>query len=250
MGMNPRLLRPLATGFSLRSIAGLNLWVDFSDTGTVTLDGSDNISNVTDKSGSGYNGLQGTPPNRPGGKSTLNGLRCADWGTSSNVFSLEYTHGSIALNFQDGYIAAVWDGGGSTFPTFNGLVSSISSAAGNTLGGALWLGSSGTADLFAGAAWHTNTLSGTVTQINNTSAANGGTLAAFPAITSTFVTRGYSVAAITLGGWRIGTDRTFAGRGWRGRIGEVAFFNRVLSAEESLRVRQYLATKWGAPAQT
>lgn len=40
MPMNPRLLRPLQTGFSPQKIAGLQLWLDGSDSSTITLNGT------------------------------------------------------------------------------------------------------------------------------------------------------------------------------------------------------------------
>jgi hypothetical protein len=241
MGMNPRLLRPLASGFNPRSIAGLNLWVDFSDEspGNVTLDGSTNISNVKDKSDSGFNGGQTTSGDRPG-VSTLNGLRCANWGTSSNTLSLFYAHGSAALNFQSAFLAAVWDGGGSTFPANVGILSAFNETP-------LWICRENTANLEAsGTPWKRQRLNNTFGDFPG----GGAGLVAFPTITSTFVSESGSVTPVSVNGWRIGGDRGFAGRGWRGRIGEVLMFSRVLSDPESLRVRRYLATKWGAPAQT
>jgi hypothetical protein len=62
--MNPRLLRPRATGFNPRSIAGLNAWWDFSDSAQITLN-SGNISQILDKSGSGRTASQGTAANQP-----------------------------------------------------------------------------------------------------------------------------------------------------------------------------------------
>jgi hypothetical protein len=50
--MNPRLLRPLATGFNPRSISGLAVWHDAADSSTVTLD-SGRVSAWADKSGNG-----------------------------------------------------------------------------------------------------------------------------------------------------------------------------------------------------
>lgn len=50
MGMNQRLLRPRATVFGPKSIAGLYAWYDFSDTSTLTLNGS-TISQIADKAG-------------------------------------------------------------------------------------------------------------------------------------------------------------------------------------------------------
>lgn len=40
MAMNPKLLRPMASGFNPKSIAGLQLWLDASDSSTMTLNGS------------------------------------------------------------------------------------------------------------------------------------------------------------------------------------------------------------------
>ena len=64
--MNPRLLRPLASGFNPRSIAGLVGWWDFSDASTLgpTASGTGTVSNngpikyVEDKSGAGAAMLQ------------------------------------------------------------------------------------------------------------------------------------------------------------------------------------------------
>lgn len=66
MAMNPRLLRPLASGFNPRSIAGLLAWWDFSDAATLgpTSAGPGTVSNngpikyVADKSGAGAAMLQ------------------------------------------------------------------------------------------------------------------------------------------------------------------------------------------------
>ena len=70
-------------GFTPESISGLVLWLDLSDTASVTLDGNGLISNITDKSGNGFDGSQTTAVNRPG-VSTLNGRQCGNWGTTSN----------------------------------------------------------------------------------------------------------------------------------------------------------------------
>lgn len=62
--MSPRLLRPRATGFNPKSIAGLGAWWDFSDSAQITLN-SGNISQILDKSGSGRTASQGTAANQP-----------------------------------------------------------------------------------------------------------------------------------------------------------------------------------------
>jgi hypothetical protein len=63
MGMNGRLLRPKASGFNPKSIAGLQAWWDFSDASTLgpTSSGVGTVTNnglvkfVADKSTSGFN---------------------------------------------------------------------------------------------------------------------------------------------------------------------------------------------------
>jgi hypothetical protein len=52
MPMNPRLLRPTASGFNPKSISGLAAWHDAGDSSTVTLD-SGRVSAWADKSGNG-----------------------------------------------------------------------------------------------------------------------------------------------------------------------------------------------------
>ena len=70
MSMNPRLLRPRATGFNPKSISGLAMWLDAADTSTITLDAGA-VSEWRDKAiGSQF--VQTTPNNRPG-QTTING---------------------------------------------------------------------------------------------------------------------------------------------------------------------------------
>lgn len=246
MAMNGRLLRPRATGFTPKGISGLALWLDISDATTVTLDANNLISNIADKSGNNYNGSQTTAANRPG-VSTMNGKRCGDWGTASNSLRVAYSHGSNANNWRDGFIAAAWDAGGTTFPAQNGLFTA--NAISGTANGAILDGVSGSANWAADGIWHRP--QGSVLKVNNEAAVeDGSTCAAFPHITSAFIVRGQAKADVAVNGWQLGCDRSLAGRGWRGRIGEVVIYTRQLTATEALKVRQYLANKWGAPSQT
>ena len=74
MPMNPRLLRPLATGFNPKSISGLALWLDAAD-GSTLFQNSDGTTPATaasdpvgywgDKSGSGRHATQATAGSRP-----------------------------------------------------------------------------------------------------------------------------------------------------------------------------------------
>lgn len=242
MGMNPRLLRPTASGFNPRSISGLNLWIDFADTATVTLDGSNKIQDVLDKSGLGHHGTQSTSGNRMG-VSTLNGRQCADNGTSSNSFCVTYATGSTNNNWRDTFVVAQWDAGGSTFPAFCSPISA--SATGGSNNGSMLVGSNGNATwnggsvmIGTGRAWQTNgrpILTGAAPEDFN----------AFSYFGSAFIFRGNAQADVGVDGWQIGNDRGLSGRGWRGRIGEVLSFNRSLTASEAGRVTTYLSKKWG-----
>lgn len=57
--MNPRLLRPLASGFNPRQIAGLAGWWDAADASTVTLD-SNRVAEWRDKSGNNRHAANST----------------------------------------------------------------------------------------------------------------------------------------------------------------------------------------------
>jgi hypothetical protein len=62
--MSPRLLRPRATGFNPKSIAGLAIWADISKTSSLTFNGS-TVSQVNDLSGNGFHFTQSTANNQP-----------------------------------------------------------------------------------------------------------------------------------------------------------------------------------------
>lgn len=87
MSMNPRLLRPLATGFNPKSIAGLLAWYDASDASTITT--STGVSAWADKSGNGYTLRQSTGNNQPAtGTRTIGGKNVLDFDGSNDVLSL------------------------------------------------------------------------------------------------------------------------------------------------------------------
>lgn len=72
MAMNPRLLRPRASGFSPKSIAGLEAWYDASAGSSITLETG--VQQWADLSGKGRHLIQNTTNNQPAYNSvTLNG---------------------------------------------------------------------------------------------------------------------------------------------------------------------------------
>jgi hypothetical protein len=74
MAMNPRLLRPIASGFNPKSVGTLAVWYDAANTASLTYNGS-TISQWNDSSGSGVSGrnlVQSTAGSQPG-TTTVNG---------------------------------------------------------------------------------------------------------------------------------------------------------------------------------
>lgn len=83
MAMSPRLLRPKASGFNPKSIAGLEIWFDATDASTVDIDTG--VTKWRDKSGLGREFLQNSGLNQPpfvssgiGGKPSLSFTALSD----------------------------------------------------------------------------------------------------------------------------------------------------------------------------
>ena len=104
MPMNPRLLRPLASGFNPKSIAGLQAWFDADDASTFTLTGTD-VSEWRDKSGKGFAVSQSTGADQPNRTGTVGGRATVDFnGTSDHLFS----DGTGLSTFFSGDQALTW----------------------------------------------------------------------------------------------------------------------------------------------
>jgi hypothetical protein len=86
--MSPRLLRPRASGFNPKSIAGLQLWLDAADSSTITVDTG--VSEWADKSGVGSKKfVQTTGNNQPAtGTQTLNGKNVLVFDGSNDSLSI------------------------------------------------------------------------------------------------------------------------------------------------------------------
>jgi hypothetical protein len=221
--MNPRLLRPTASGFNPLSISGLNLWIDFADSSTITLDTNGLIQQINDKSGAGINLTQGTGADRPG-ISAINGLPSSNWGTATNSFRL--SNSTTGRNYRELAVVAVWDANTNVFdPAFATLFSGVSIPVG-------LLGINTANWLVSGTAYTTRITNGVTTDV------------AFPAVKSPFVVQAFAGSDLSFSGTQIGMDRSNAGRGWLGRIGEVLCFNRELTASERVKIMRGLAAKW------
>jgi hypothetical protein len=96
MAMSPRLLRPRASGFNPKSISGLKLWLDATDSSTLTLNGSA-VSEWRDKSGNDFHFSQGTSNNQPAYNATINGKAAISFdGTNDGLDRVNVTNSSVA----------------------------------------------------------------------------------------------------------------------------------------------------------
>lgn len=110
MAMNPRLLRPLASGFNPKSIAGLGMWLDASVDSSLTLNGN-TVSEWRDLSGNGRHVSQGTAASQPNAVNrTQNGRRVLDYAGGQQLLGNAATLGLLRNVGGATIIAAVkWD---------------------------------------------------------------------------------------------------------------------------------------------
>lgn len=208
------------------------LWYDFADESTVTVSSSQ-ITQITDKGSRGWTLTKSATG--PGYVTGINGLKCADWGSASHQ---NYLRNTSTTSTSIAEVFIVLDANfGSTFPTFNGLISATASGwilGGNNGGAGFWPYSNLPSWLFDSA-------------FINGSTSNVYDSAILPAINSPVILRMTRTAGpLTANdGFVIGNDRTFYSRGWGGLIGEVVVFSSVLSSTDRAAVEEWLAYKWG-----
>jgi len=274
--MNPKLLRPLASGFNPRQISGLALWLDgadssslyttdagpvtavsaptdisgcigwwdASDAATVTESGGV-VSQVTDKSGQGNTAAQATPAARPSLiTNALNGRSVLRFAGAEGLL------GTLAATVtSDEYsVFAVCKMNGTTT---NGRIFSTAGggsdfASGSVIPCCANSTSSTQLSAFNGATGNVGgvggfdsyaVFSGTSTTSSAVNAGNGMRVTAASVTLTTDITRfGIGVAA------QGGTGFADAD------IAEVVFYDRALSVAERVRIESWLAAKWGISA--
>jgi hypothetical protein len=254
MAMNPRLMRPRASGFNPRSIAGLFAWWDFSDSATLTLSGS-NITAVSDKSGNGRNAVQVSGVNQPTlATAARNGRNAADFDGVNDA--LDATVGATQFAAMTVFAVAIADaaGGGN-----EGRLFDRGSAGGrmqrNNANTALsfnppWTGATGNAQQRSAAGsfplsqWRLlavrytgglNTATDIQPRVNaaSSTASLTGTGDGFSTSQSSTLSIGNRSAAD-------GYDR-----GWDGRIGELLIYAASLTDLQIAAIEGHLAKKWG-----
>lgn len=225
MAMNPRLLRPTASGFNPKTIAGLQLWLDGDDASTITLNGA-NVSQWNDKSGAGRNVSQGTSASQPAYVTgSLNGRAGLDWGPTEGT-AKRLSRESISVTVRDFFIVADWDGG-ATSTSFGSVFtpSGVGQPIGLDSGTANWRHFSGYS----------------LVSVNNAA----HSVVALPAIANPFVLRSTHATGGVSTAFYVGQFSSFTTRGWPGKIYEILVYDSSLSAAQSSAVQKYLSRKWG-----
>lgn len=225
-----------AVGFSPADIPDLALWLDASDTATITQTGGA-VSAWADKSGNGYNATQETGASQPTtGIDTLNG---------KNVLTMNGTHFFVTPS-------SLWSFALSNNTIFVVVKSSTPTMVNRVLGGnngaavqyGMVLGEfSGTLQRFySGNAISLTTSSDGLPHLltYQRDGTNGYFSRDSGAITST------NQSAQSLTSFNIGRCGTLSS-GVNGIIAEIILYRRNISIDDRALVQNYLKNKWGTP---
>ena len=241
MPMNPRLLRPLASGWTPRQLPDLGLWLDASDAATVTV--ATGVSVWADKSGNGRNAAQAVGGKQPAYSSTING---------KNVVTFQGTDDTMQIGAN-----AVFNATSQTI-----IIVSRQAAAANE---SLWYKADSNSAVgviiryrSGTTFWHYQKNDASATTLgyaaNTNTNANVYATVLEPAAQAGYV-NGSQVASATLttaydnnsGPW-LGSRRDI-GEYLNGDVAEIIFYDRALTTAERQKIEGYLAWKWGLQSQ-
>jgi len=241
MAQSPRVLRPKATGFNPKSISGLKLWLDATDAGTITLNGS-LVSEWRDKSGNAFHFSQGTSNNQPSYTGTINGKAAIAFdGTNDGLDRLSATNSTVAdATGACAFVVYEINGTDSQYAAFK----THTNSSGH--------------DLFNGTTYHAYfraarlttspappstgrvllSSSSNVSTDTQSLRVNGSVYVSQTCATTFAAWRALSGG---LANWGVGYDASYL----LGSVGEVIVVGRAVTATEISAVEKYLAKKWG-----
>ena len=218
------------TNFVPTSIAGCVMWLDAADLTSMTLNGA-NVSQWTDKSGSGNSVIQASSGSQPTTGGTLNGLNTLYF-TGKTM-----TYTGISVSAQTVFCIYL----NNTFtpygePVAVGPFAFFYAAPSNNVG----IGRTGVTDEVL-ANWSTNSLTTSKYTIY------GGTVSVSGSTTSVLYFNGTQVASTTVSssGGSVRYNIGHYASGTTGYLAEVLIYNSVLSQTNRQTVESYLAQKWG-----
>jgi hypothetical protein len=235
--MNPRLLRPLASGFDPRRIAGLQLWLDADDSSTITVETG--VKEWADKSGRGIVFSETTTNNQPAtGTQTINGRNVLVFDGSNDGLvnsSQAFPAASPMTIFLVQRLISTTNFG-MTYSSGTGVTSDI--RQNSTTGRMRFVGSGNTE------AW---------TEPNSATSANRmySMVMRTTGTNNSFYTNGSEDAL----GAAPQSQATFAAQQWIGRradgfyaniwLAELLCYNSALNDAARVSVETYLSKKWG-----
>lgn len=234
MAMNPKLLRPKASGFSPKSIAGLQLWLDAADSSTIST--GTGVSEWRDKSSTGSKWVQAVGNEQPATSTqTINGRNVIEFdGSNDSLSCVTPLSTSMPLSFF--IVQRI------TAVTFFGMSYTAGTSPGSfdvrqnaSTGGLNLVASSG--NVFNESTDRTG-ISDILSWI-------------VPASDSSTLFRNGAPITVALGALKpVLTGTHYLGRrsdGFYGyvRIAEIIAYNAVLSTVQRKAVESYLSKKWG-----
>lgn len=228
------LLSNQSRAFVPTDISGLALWLDASDAASLTLDGSNNVSQWSDKSGNARNVTQSNFFRRPSytAASQINGVNVVKFDGTDDLLTAYFT--SIP---QPATVFVV-----ARFGSLTGFRVLYDSLSTNPHG----MYTSGTVlVLEAGSSLNIN--GGTVT-VNASLLASGvyNSTSSILRLNRTQIASGNAGAFALTNGISFGANRNGSAP-FQGDIAEFAYYSRVLTAGEITQVEDYLKNKWGTP---
>jgi hypothetical protein len=242
MPMNPRLLRPLASGWTPRQLPDLGLWLDASDAATVTV--ATGVSEWRDKSGRGLHASQATAGSQPAYSDTQNGRKVVTFDGSDDhlsgvaPFSTLPVFGMGVLFFPSRKDIGV------VYEQFTGATDNVAFYRGHssTDGFRIFNGTNLSSTVFpANNEWHLMGFLAGTTSANSQLYYNGTVDVTGNAGTATPQTGGYYLAR-----WAgAGASPEYTPM----RMGEWIGLNREPTTAERQKIEGYLAWKWGLQSQ-
>jgi len=227
-------------------IPGCILWLDASDLSSITKDGSNKVSQWSDKSGNAKHATQAVGANQPTYSATgFGGLPCIDWGAGAASRKLDIP----SITYGPHTIFVVLRGDASAGYFWVHLNDSTDYLYGNTnIASGVVRSAVSTYKNPVPSAWLRDSTRRIVTRsfggLHGSHLIYGNGLR----YTTTDQSAGDPGTGTVAGACYIGTNQGGA-VSWTGVIAEVILFDRALSDGERTLVEQYLARKWGIPTR-
>lgn len=241
MAMNPRLLRPRLSGFNPRSIANLSLWLDASDSSTIT--SVTGVSVWADKSGNGRNATQTTGSKQPIRTSTINGRSAITFQGVDDTMSVANVTDFNAAS-QTIIVVSRQSSAANQALYYKASANSVEGVIMRYRAGtAFWLyqkndASAETLSATANTNTNTNVYTVILQPLSQSGWVNGTPPS--PGVATATATATYN----DTGSVWIGSRRD-VGEYLVGDICEILHWSRALSTTERQRVERYLGAKWG-----